>query len=83
VTTKRVVGSHGATPKSKLRSTYPAGSVAISRLVFTDGAMWRLLVQRESRANRSRSPQQLVNDGFDVNDGCIEKLDARTVRVAQ
>jgi len=29
------------------------------------------------------STQQLVNDGFDVNDGCIEKLDTRSAGVAQ
>ena len=43
------------------------GLVMISRLVFTDGAMWRLLVQPESRANPKllwQTPIRAITSGL-------------------
>ena len=44
---------------------------------------FRVADNRKQSSQLSRSPQQLVNDGFDVNDGCIEKLDTRNAGFAQ
>ena len=67
----------------QVRSVKPDASADASAFERSRNAASFNVSIRSDPTQLCRSTQQLVNDGFDVDRGCIEKLDTRSAGVAQ